>query len=187
MTFLAYELLGKRLELLKEVAPKVSRVAVLSNPAHPGEQRELKETQGVAQSLKINLLYHQVKTPADFVTAFDASDKAKANGLLVFPEAFTLLHVGRIAEFAVKRKLPGMFGWSEYVDAGGLLSYGPNRAQSYKRIAAMVDKIFKGAKPAEIPVELPLKWELVFNLKAAKQIGLTIPPNVLVRADRVIR
>ena len=187
ITFLDYELVGKRLELLKEAAPRITRVAVVANPAHPGEQRELKETQSVARGLGITIAYHQVRSKADYSTAFEAIPGEKANGLLAFPEGRTLANVKQIVEFAAKHRLPSMFGWKEYVEGGGLMAYGPNRAESFRRVAVYVDKILKGAKPTELPTELPMKFEFIINLKAAKQIGLTIPPNVLARADRVIR
>ncbi|HSE86531.1 MAG TPA: ABC transporter substrate-binding protein [Candidatus Binatia bacterium] len=187
MTFLAYELVGKRVELLKEAVPRVSRVAVLANPAHPGEQRELQETQTTARALGTTLQYHQVRDPADFGAAFDAVIKEKGNALLVFPDALTNAHREQIAAFATKQRLPSMFGWKEYVEAGGLLAYGPDLNESVKRIAVYIDKILKGTKPADLPVELPTKFEFVINLKTAKQIGLTITPNVLARADRVIK
>ena len=188
VTFLAFELVGKRLELLKEILPKVSRVAVLANPAHPGEQRELRETQNTAQSLGATLQYLQVKASTDFDSVFEAVTKQHANALLVFPDALTLAHRVRIAEFAGKNRLPSMFGWKEYVEAGGLMSYGPNLEDLWKqRIPVYVDKILKGAKPADLPVEQPTKFELVDQSESTKQIGLTIPPNVLVRADKVIR
>jgi putative ABC transport system substrate-binding protein len=187
VTFLAYELVGKRLELLKEAVPSVSRVAVIVNPAHPGEQRELSETQSIARALGLTLDHHPVRSKTDYETVFDAISKKKANGLLVFPDAATLANATRIAEFVAKQRLPSMFGWKEYVETGGLMAYGPNRDEAYRRIAVHVDKILKGTKPTDIPTELPMRFELVINLKAAKQIGLTIPPNVLVRADRVIR
>jgi putative ABC transport system substrate-binding protein len=131
LTFLAFELVGKRLELLKEVVPKVSRVAVLANPAHPGEQRELRETQNTAQSLGATLQYLQVKASTDFDGVFEAVSKQHANALLVFPDAVTIAHRVRIAEFAAKSRLPSMFGWKEYVEAGGLISYGPNIQDLY--------------------------------------------------------
>jgi putative tryptophan/tyrosine transport system substrate-binding protein len=188
VTFLAFELAGRRLELLKEVSPKVSRVAVLANPAHPGEQRELRETQNTAESLGATLQYLQVKASTDFDSAFDAVSKQHANALLIFPDAITIAHRVRIAEFAAKSRLPSVFGWKEYVEAGGLMSYGPNLQDLFRqRIPMYVYKILKGRKPADIPVEQPMRFELVINLKTAKQIGLTIPPNVLARADRVIR
>jgi putative ABC transport system substrate-binding protein len=187
ITWMAYELVGKRLELLKEAVSKVSHVAVVANPAHAGEKRELSETQRTARSLGMTLDYHQVRTATDFDSAFGAILKEKANGLLVFPENRTLEYRKRLAEFATGNRLPAMFGWQEYVQAGGLMAYGPNRDESFRRIAVYVDKILKGAKPADLPVEQSTKFELVINLKAAKQIGLTVPPNVLARADRVIR
>jgi len=188
MSWLSFEIIGKRLELLKEAVPRVSRVAILSNPQHPGEQRELRETQSTARALGIALDYHQTRTAVEFDAAYGAIIKnQRANGLLVFPEGVTLDNRMGIIEFAGKHRLPTMLGWREYVEAGGLMSYGPNRAESYKRIAVHVDKILKGIKPADIPVELPLTWELVINLKTAKQIGVAITPNVLVRADKVIR
>ena len=187
MSWLSFELVGKRLELLKEAVPRVSRVAILSNPQHPGEQRELRETQSTARALGMTLDYYQTRTSAEFDAAYDAINKQNVNGLLVFPEGVTLANRLGIVDFAAKRRLPSMLGWKEYVEAGGLMSYGPNRDESYRRIAAYVDKILKGTKPADLPVELPIRFELVINLKTAKQIGLTIPPNVLARAERVIK
>ena len=187
ITMLAFELVGKRLEILKEAVPRVSRVSVLSSPAHPGEQRELSESQKTARNVGVTLLYHQVNTTADVNAALDATIKDKANALLAFPDPVTSSHRGQIVEFAATQRLPSVFGWSEYVEAGGLMSYGPDHDALWRRLAVYVDKILKGAKPSDLPVELPTKFELVFNLKTAKQIGLTIPPNVLVRADRVIK
>ena len=187
ITWLAFELVGKRLELLKEAVPTVSRVAILANPAHPGEQRELGETQSTARTLGTVLQYHQVKAISDFDAAFDAITKDNANALLVFPEATTMQHRKQIAEFATKRRLPSMFAWKEYIEAGGLISYGPDREETVRRMAVYVDKILKGAKPADLPVELPKKFDLVVNLKTAKQIGITFPQWLLVKADKVIR
>jgi putative tryptophan/tyrosine transport system substrate-binding protein len=187
MSWLSFELVGKRLELLKEAVPRVSRVAILSNPQHPGEQRELRETESSARAMGMTLDYYQTRTSAEFDAAYDAINKKNVNGLLVFPEAVTLANRLGILDFAAKRRLPSMLGWKEYVEAGGLMSYGPNRDESFRRIAVYVDKILKGTKPADLPVELPIRFELVINLNAAKQIGLTIQPNVLARADRVIR
>jgi len=187
MSWLSFELVGKRLELLKEAVPRVSRVAILSNPQHPGEQRELRETQSTARAMGMTLDYYQTRTRAEFDAAYDAISKQNASGLLVFPEGVTLANRLGIIDFAARRRLPSMLGWKEYVEAGGLMSYGPNRDESFKRIAVYVDKILKSTKPADLPVELPIRFELVINLKAAKQIGLTISPNVLARADKVIR
>jgi putative ABC transport system substrate-binding protein len=186
-SWLSFELVGKRLELLKEAVPRVSRVAILSNPQHPGEQRELRETQSTARAMGMTLDYHQTRTSAEFDAAYDAISKQNVNGLLVFPEAITLANRQGIIGFAAKHRLPRMLGWKEFVEAGGLMSYGPNRDESYRRIAVYVDKILKGTKPADLPAELPLRFELVINLKTAKDIGVTITPNVLARADRVVR
>jgi putative ABC transport system substrate-binding protein len=187
ITWLAFELVGKRLEILREVVPKVSRVAVLASPAHPGEQRELRETQSTARALGITLQYNQVRGTADVQVAFDKIVKDNANALLIFPDPVTHAHRKQIAEFAAKRRLPSMFGRKEPVEDGGLISYGPKLEEVYRRIPVHVDKILKGAKPADLPTELPTKFEFVINLNTAKQIGLTIPPNVLARADKVIR
>jgi putative tryptophan/tyrosine transport system substrate-binding protein len=187
VTQLAFELVGKRLEILKEAVPGVSRVAVLASPLHPGEQRELKETQSAAQALRTTLQYSHVRDTAEVSVAFDTIIKENANALLVFPDPVTNLHRTQIVEFAVKSRLPSMFGRREPVEAGGLMSYGPSLEELYRRIPVHVDKILKDIKPADIPVEQPKRFELVINLKTAKQIGLTIPPNVLARADRVIK
>jgi putative ABC transport system substrate-binding protein len=187
LTWLSFELVGKRLELLKEAVPRVSRVAILSNPQHPGEQRELRETQNAARAMGMTLEYHQTRTSAELDAAYEVISKQNVNGLLVFPEGVTLANRSGIVDFAAKHRLPSMHGWKEYVEAGGLMSYGPNRDESYKRIAVYVDKILKGAKPSELPVELPKRFEFFINLKAAKQIGLTIPNRVMERANQVIK
>ena len=135
----------------------------------------------------MTLDYYRTRTSAEFDAAYDAISKQNINGLLVFPEGVTLANRLGIIDFAAKRQLPSMLGWKEFVEAGGLMAYGPNRDESFRRIAVYVDKILKGAKPADLPVEQPATFELVINLKAAKQISLTIPPNLLARADRVIR
>ena len=146
-----------------------------------------RETQSTARALGTTLQYNQVKDTAEVDAAFDTIIKEKSNALLVFPDPVTNAHHTQIVEFAVKHRLPSMFGRKEPVEAGGLMSYGPNLDELYRRIPVHVDKILKGAKPADLPVELPTKFEFIINLKTAKQIGLTIPPNVLARADKVIR
>jgi len=187
ITLLSFELVGKRLELLKEAVPRVSRVGVLASPAHPGEQRELRETQSTAKTLGITLQYNQVRDTADVDAAFDRIIKENANALLVFPDPVTSTHRAQITEFAAKRRLPSMFGRKEPVEAGALMSYGPNPEEPYRRLPVHVDKILKGAKPADVPTELPTKFEMFINLKTANQIGLTMPPNLLARADKVIK
>jgi putative tryptophan/tyrosine transport system substrate-binding protein len=186
ITWLAFELVGKRLELLKEAAPRVSKVAVLANPAHPGEQRELRETEQAARAVGATAHYHQVRTTADFHAAFDAIVGNKANALVVFPDAVTMAHRQQLAEFAAKHRLPSVFGWREYAEAGGLMAYGPNRLETARRLAVYVDRILKGAKPADLPVEQPTKFELAINLNTAKALGLKIPQSLLLRADQVI-
>jgi putative ABC transport system substrate-binding protein len=187
ITLLSFELVGKRLEILKEAVPRVSRVAVLASPAHPGEQRELRETQSTAKALGVTLQYNQVRDTADVGAAFDRIINENANALLVFPDPVTSTHRAQIAEFAAKRRLPSMFGRKEPVEAGGLMSYGPSPEEPYRRIPVHVDKILKGAKPADVPTELPTKFEMFINLKTSKQVGVSIAPNLLARADKVIR
>ena len=187
ITFFAAELAGKRVELLKEAVPGISSLVVLANPRHAGEQRELRETQTVAQAMALPIQYLTVKTKGDFTEAFDAITRARADALITFPDALTMAHRSEIAAFAARRRLASVSGWSEFAEAGGLMTYGPNLLDSFRRVVSYVDKILKGAKPADLPVEQPKKFELVINLKTAKQIGLTIPPNVLARADRVIK
>jgi putative ABC transport system substrate-binding protein len=187
ITWLAFQLVGKRLEFLKEAAPQVSRVAVLANPAHPGERRELGETEQTARAVGATVQYHQVQTTADVQAAFDALVRDHADALLVFPERVTMAHRQQLAAFAVTHRLPSVFGWREYVDAGGLMSYGPNRLATAKQLAVYVDKVLQGAKPADLPVQQPMTFELVIHLKTAQALGLSIPPTLLFQADEVIR
>jgi len=177
----------KRLELLKEVVPTASRVAILLNPANPTNPLQLKETRAAAPALGVTLLSLEVKGPDDIDRAFRAMRKERAGSLIVFGDPMIETHRRRVAELAVKNRLPAIYAQRTWVDAGGLMSYGTNFDDLYRRAATYVDKILKGAKPADLPVEQPMKFELVINLKTAKQIGLTIPPNVLARADKVIK
>ena len=182
------ELSGKRLELLKEIVPKLSRVAVVVSPANRDYANEKKEIELAAAALGIKLRVLDVKIPKDVEIAFQAAGKEKCDAVL-FRVSGPLAAAQRpqIAAFAVKHRLPTMYEPAEYVEAGGLVSYGVSAIDLARRAATYVDKILKGAKPADLPVEQPTKFEFIINLKAAKQIGLTIPPNVLARADRVIR
>jgi putative ABC transport system substrate-binding protein len=175
---------GKRLELLKETVPKLTRVAILTNPQPDRPDPEFKEVQAAAQALGLKLQILEVRTADDIEAAFRAASRGRAGALLVLANAFTNFHQKRIAELAIKSRLPAMY---TDVDAGFLMSYAANRLDLFRRAATYVDKILKGRKPADLPVELPMKFEFVINLKTAKQIGLTVPPNVLVRADKVIR
>jgi len=188
LTTLARELSGKRLELLKEVVPKVSRVGVLWDANAEAPAISFKEYESAARSLKIPLQSLEVRGPnVDLDGAFRTAAKGRVNALIAISNPVLSRYAKRLAELAIKNRLPSMYERSQYVETGGLMSYSSNVAESYRRAATYVDKILKGAKPADLPVEQPMKFEFVINLKAAKQIGLTIPPNVLVRADRVIR
>ena len=175
-------LYGKRLELLREAVPKVNRMAILLNP--PQSDVAFKEAQDAAQALGLKLQLLEVRTPDDLEHAFRAATRGRAGALMVMNSAFTNFHQKRIGELAVKSRLPAMYSTA---DTGFLMSYEANRLDSFRRAATFVHKILKGAKPADLPVEQPMKYELVINLKTAKQIGLTVPPNLLVRADKVIR
>ena len=189
LTNLSPELGGKRLELLKEAVPKVARVAVLYDPAIPSSVHEVKEVLPVAaRALRLTIQTWEVRASDDFNRVFAAMGKQRPDGLYV-PGGSALIRTNgkRIAGFALKRQLPSVYGSTEYVDAGGLMYYGADLVDSYRRIAYYVDKILKGAKPTDLPIEQPTKFELVINLKTANQIGVTIPQKVLARADKVIR
>ena len=184
---LAPELSGKRLELLKEIIPKLSRVAVLGTSTIPGNAESLRETELAAGAFSVKVQYVDIRGPKDIEASFRAAGKDRADGVLVLQSPVINSQRTHFADLAVKYRLPAIFPQSEFVEGGGLMYYGANTADLFRRAATYVDKILKGAKPADLPVERPTKFELIVNLKAAKQIGLTIPPNVLVRADRVIR
>jgi len=187
LTILGPELSGKRLELLKEVLPNVTRVAALWNSANPAQELIWKEMQAAAQELRLQLQSLEVRSANDFDIAFESALRERAQALIPSGEPLINTQLKRIVEFAAKNRLPAMYAGPEVVDAGGLMSYAPNYTDQYRRAAVYVDKILKGTRPGDIPVEQPTKFEFVINLKAAKQIGLTIPPNVLARADRVLR
>jgi putative ABC transport system substrate-binding protein len=188
LSILAPELSGKRLELLKEAVPGLSRVAAILNPTNPVYRLELQETQDAARSLGLQL--QPIVEVSDLKTlqeGFTTLSRNRVGGLLLFTDTILYSMRGRIVSLAAKNRLPGMYFQSEFADDGGLMSYGPNFHDLYRRAATYVDKILKGEKPADLPVEQPTKFELVINLKAAKQIGLTVPPNLLARADKVIK
>ena len=184
---LAPELSGKQLELLKEIFPKLSRVAVFGTSTNPGNAQALREMERVAGALKVQLQYLDVLSFKDFETAFRAAGKGRADAVLVLVSPVFANYRTEIVELAIKSQLPAIYYRSEFVEDGGLMSYGASFTDMDRRAATYVDKILKGRKPADLPVEQPMKFEFIINLKAAKQIGLTIPPNVLVRADRVIK
>ncbi len=187
LSSLIADLSGKRLELLKEILPKLSRVAVFGTSTSPSTAQALKETELAAGALAVKLQYLDVADPKDIETAFRAAGKERADAVLVLSSGVIANRQTEIAELAIKSRLPAIYYRSEFVEAGGLMSYGVSIVDLARRAATFVDKILKGAKPADLPVQQPMKFELIINLKAAKQIGLTIPPNVLARADKVIR
>jgi putative tryptophan/tyrosine transport system substrate-binding protein len=182
------ELSGKQLELLKEIVPKLSRVAVFGTSTQPGNAQSLKEMELAAEAFRVKLHYVDILVPKDIESAFRAAGKWQADAVLIMvPSSVGGSHRKEIVELAIKSRLPATYPQSEFVEIGGLMSYGVSINDLNRRAATYVDKILKGAKPADLPVEQPTKFELVINLKAAKQISLVIPPNVLARADKVIR
>ena len=181
------EIGGKQLELLKEIVPKLSRVAVLGTSINPGNAQALKEIELAAEAFKVQLQHQAVQSAKDIETAFRAASKGRADAVLVRAAPVIVTYRKQVIDLAVKNRLPVTYYRREFVEDGGLISYGVNFADLDRRAAIYVDKILNGAKPADLPVEQPKKFEFIINLKAAKQIGLTIPPNVLARADRVIR
>jgi putative tryptophan/tyrosine transport system substrate-binding protein len=188
ITNLSRDLSAKRLELLKEIVPKLSRVAILWDDTNEGSLIGFKEYEMAARSLKLQLQSLEIRGPVpDFECAFEAAAKSGANALIPIRNAVILRYPKQIADHAIKNRLPSIYDGSNYVNAGGLASYSTNDPENFRRAAVYVDKILKGTKPADLPVEQPTDFELVINLKTAKQIGLTIPPNVLARADRVIK
>ena len=184
---LAPELSGKRLELLKEIVPRLARVAVFGTSNNPGNEQSLKETKLAANEFKVKLQYLDILDGKDIEPAFRAASKHRAEALIVLVSNPLNLQRTEVIALAAKNRLPATYPFLEFVEAGGLMTYGVNFADLFRRAATYVDKILRGAKPADLPVKQPKKFEFIINLKAAKQIGLTIPPNVLARADRVIR
>jgi putative tryptophan/tyrosine transport system substrate-binding protein len=187
LSYMGHELSGKRLELLKEVVPKLLRVAVLGDRDHQNYNVQMKELQAAAEALALQLQPVQLRVAEDLENAFSAIARDRGGALFVLSNPAIGFFRGKVVEFAKKGRLPGIYATPNWVDAGGLMSYAPASADQVRRAAVYVDKIIKGTKPGDLPIERPRKFELVINLKAAKQIGLTIPPNVLARADRVIR
>ena len=187
LTSISAEMEGKRLELLREVVPKISHIAVFWNAASPIQVIQEKETRLAAQAMKMKMLSLGVRAADEFDNAFATIIKERPDALVVLADRLFLHNRVRLMDFATKNRLPGVHAYVELVEAGGLMSYGPSYSGMHRRAAYFVDKILKGAKPGELPVERPAKFELVINLKAAKQIGLTIPQSVLYRADKLIK
>jgi putative ABC transport system substrate-binding protein len=187
LSALSPEMSGKQLELMKEIIPKLSRVAVIGNSTNPGDAQALRETVLAAGAYELYLRYLDVQDAKDIEPVLRSAVKGRADALMVLGNPILNLQRQRVVDLAAKLRLPAAYGRPEYVEAGGLMTYGTNYPELFRRAATYVDKILKGAQPADLPVEQPKKFEFIVNLKAAKQIGLTIPPNVLSRADRVIR
>jgi putative ABC transport system substrate-binding protein len=183
----APELGGKRMEILKEVLPKLATIGVLGNSTSPGNAPALRQMELAADVLKVQLQYLNVLGANDIDSAFRAASEARADAVLTLPSIILSTNRAQILKLALANQLPAMYHNSQFVEAGGLMAYSANLTELFYRSATYVDKILKGTKPAELPVEQPTKFELVINLKAAKQIGLTVPPHILARADRVIR
>jgi putative ABC transport system substrate-binding protein len=187
LTSLGAELSGKRMELLKETIPALSRLMVFRNSSTPGDSQTVHQIETIARAIRVQLAYKDIQGPSEIDAAFKAASKSRPDGVLMLPNAVLLLHRKRVVDLAAQIRLPMIYDAREYVQIGGLISYAADAVDLFKRSAIYVDKILKGAKPADLPVEQPTKFEFIINLKTAKQIGLTIPPNVLARADRVIR
>jgi ABC-type uncharacterized transport system substrate-binding protein len=186
ISLLATELVGKRIELLKEVQPRLKTLAVIADPQHAGEHRERAASEAAARKLDVRVLYYPVVNRAELDAALVAAKTAGAEAIVAFPDSVTVPNRGAIAEFQLRNRVLVIGGWASFVEAGCLLSYGPNQRASYRRAAYFVDRIIKGAKAADLPIELPSVVELAVNLKTAKALGIKIPQSVLVRADRVI-
>ncbi len=187
LTSISADLSGKRLELLKEAVPTISRVAILWNATNPDKARELGETRVAALALGVSLQSLEVRSPDDFKRAFDAAIRGRADALVTLHDVLTNSQRARLVNFAAHNRLPTMYEFREWVVAGGLMAYGPNVRDMFRHAAIYVDKILKGAKPADLPVEQPIRFELVINLKTARGLGLTLPPALLFQADEVIQ
>jgi len=186
ITFLAYALVGKRVELLHEVVPKARRLAVLSNPDHTGDAKELAATREAAAGLGLAVSHYPATNAPELERALAAIAASRAEAVVVHPDGLMVQQRGSLARFSIEHRIPTISGWATIAEGGTLLTYGPVLSEVYRRLAYFVDRVLRGAKPAELPIEFPTKVELVVNLKTAKALGLTIPPAVLVRADRVL-
>ena len=187
LTLFTPEMTGKQLELLKQIVPKVQRAALLLNPVNPSARALVDDARGAARTLGLQLQVVEARRPEDLDRAFTAMSRERAGALLVVADAMFILERHRIADLATKARLPAMYMLREHMRAGGLVFYGPSMADNFRRAAIYVDKILKGAKPADLPVEQPTKFELVINLKTTRTLGLTIPPSLLARADEVVQ
>ena len=187
ITLFAAELTGKRMALLQEVLPRVKRIAIVANPGHPGVQQELQIAQAAALKLGLILRYFPVQTEAGLDAALAEIARSRIEAVLVFSDGFALDSAERIAAFSVQNRIPVVAGWAPFVQRGNLMAYGPVFTDVYRRLATYVDRIRKGARPGDLPIEQPTKFELVINMKTARALGLTIPQSLLLRADEVIQ
>jgi putative ABC transport system substrate-binding protein len=186
LTFMAAELNGKRLELLREIIPGLSRVAVVANSEHPGAHLERAYSEETARRLGITIEYFPTRTREELTDAFNVMTRNPPQAISLFADGFAIQNRQRIIEFGMSHRAPVISGWPVFAQSGALCTYGPRLAESYRRLAAYVDRVLKGAKPSDLPIEQPTKFELVVNLKTAKALGLTVPPTVLAQADAVI-
>jgi ABC-type uncharacterized transport system substrate-binding protein len=187
LTFMAAEFNGKRLELLREIIPELRRVAIVANPQHPGEQLERAYSESAARQLGLTIEYFPTRTHDELSRALATMTAHPPQAISLFADGFAIQNRQNIIDFAMKHRVPVISGWPVFARSGALCTYGPRLSESYRRLAYYVDRILKGAKPADLPIEQPTKFELVINMKTAKALGLTIPQSVLVRADEVIQ
>ena len=186
MSFLAMELVVKRIEMLKAVMPGVRRIAILANSQHPGDQAERRASETAAAAMGLEIEYFEVRSAAQLDNALAGVEKSRSEAVVMFPITSIINNSARIAAWSVRTRIPAVSGWAQFADEGNLLSYGANLRETFRRLATYVDKILKGTRPEELPVELPLHIEFVINLKAARALGVTVPQSVMLRADRVI-
>jgi putative ABC transport system substrate-binding protein len=186
VSMLSLELVGKRMQLLKELLPRLKRVAVIANPGHPGQEAELQTSRTAARVLGLSIDYFPISNARDLDAAFGAMQKLRPEAILVFPDNGTIQFSERIADFSSRNRIPAISGWGEFADRGNVITYGPEMGVMYRHLATYVDKILKGAKAADLPIELPTRFELVVNVKSARAIGLKIPQSILLRANRLI-
>jgi putative ABC transport system substrate-binding protein len=187
VTFLAYELSAKRVELVREVLPAAKRIAVLSNPGHSGDRREFEATHAAAKKFGLEVTHHPASDPAGLERALAAAAAASAEAIVIHPDGLMVQQREAIGRFSTKNRIPAISGWASIAEGGAVMTYGPVQQEAYRRLAYYVDRILRGANPGDLPVELPSKLEMVVNLKVAKTLGLTVPQSILVRADRVIQ
>ena len=174
------------MELLREILPRAKRLAVLANPQHAGDQAERRASQAAAATLGLSIEYFEARNGAQLPDALAAIERSRSDAVMMFPLQFIISHRELIAEWAIRNRTPAISGWAQFAEGGNLMTYGPNLLDTYRRLASYVDRIVKGARPADLPVELPTRIELVVNLKAAKALGVPVPQSILLRADRVI-